>query len=96
MPGKKLVLIMSLKSFFGLDCAEAAHTCHKAEYNEAGFADKLKLRFHLALCNSCKDYSQKNRRLSKLVKTAKIYSCTPKEKEILQQRLKEKNSNTSN
>ena len=95
MPGKKLVLIMGIKSFFGLDCAAAAHACHKAEYNEVGFADKLRLKFHLILCSPCKDYNQKNHRLSDLVKKATLYSCTPEEKEAIRQRMKAQNSETS-
>lgn len=87
---------MGLKRFLGLDCAEAAYTCHKAEYNEAGFADKLRLKFHLFLCPPCKDYNQKNHKLSGLLRKAKLYSCTKEEKETFRRRMKQQDSETSN
>ena len=95
MPGKKLVLIMGIKSFFGLDCAEAANTCQKVEYREAGIADRLRLKFHLFLCSPCKDYSKKNHRLSHLLEKAKLHSCTREEKEAFRKRMQEQNSETS-
>ncbi len=87
---------MGIKSFLGLDCTEAAHNCHKAEYNEAGIADKLRLKVHLLLCPPCKDYSEKNHKLSELLKKAKLHSCTREEKETYRQRMKQQDSESSN
>lgn len=87
---------MGIKSFLGLDCGEAANACHKAEYGEAGFADKLRLKLHLLLCPPCKDYSEKNHRLSILLKKAKFHSCTKEEKDKYRQRMEQQDSETSN
>ncbi len=87
---------MGLKRFFGLDCAEAAHTSHKKEYREAGLTDKIRLKFHLLLCPPCKDYSKKNHKLSDLLRKAKIDSCTQDEKERLRERMRQQKSQKPN
>ncbi|MFD2518165.1 hypothetical protein [Salinimicrobium flavum] len=86
---------MSIMRFFGLDCAEAASACHKAEYNEAGLVEKLRLKLHLFLCTPCKDYNQKNHKLSHLIKKANLHSCSEEEKEAYRQRINEQRSETS-
>ena len=86
---------MGIKSFFGFDCEEAAKTCQKVEYSEAGIADRWRLKFHLFLCPPCKDYSKKNHRLSYLLIKANFHSCTEDEKKSFRQRMKDQNSKTS-
>lgn len=85
---------MGIRSFFGLDCEAAANACDKAVYNEAGFSDRLRLKFHLFLCPPCKDYNHKNNKLTHLIKKADLKSCTEEEKAAYRQRMKEENSET--
>lgn len=87
---------MGIRSFFGLDCEAAAHTCDKFAYEEAGLADRLRLRLHLFLCPPCKDYSHKNHKLTELIKKADLRSCTEEEKAAYRQRMREENSETFN
>lgn len=86
---------MDMKEFLGLDCKEATNACHRAEYNEAGFADKVRLKIHLFLCSPCKAYKEENKKLSYLLKKATIHSCSREEKNALHQRILDQRSNTS-
>lgn len=87
---------MGIRSFFGLDCEAAANACDRAAYNEAGLADKLRLKFHLFLCPPCKDYTRKSEKLNYLLKKADLKSCTEEEKVAFRQRMEEKNSESLN
>jgi len=71
---------MSKKKSLFVDCSEAANCCDKAQYKEASFFEKLKIRLHFALCGPCKDYSTKNTKLTNLIKKSKIKTCTEEEK----------------
>lgn len=72
---------MSLRSFLGLNCEDAASYCNKAEYNEASISDKVKLKFHLIFCKPCKEYNHKNHKLTQLLKKADLKSCSENEKD---------------
>ena len=75
-----------------LSCAEAAKLCTKAEYKEAVFIEKLRLRLHLYFCRNCKEYHHNNKKLSSLIKRAKISPCSSREKEALKEKIKNRNS----
>lgn len=85
---------MSIKSFFSLNCEEAAGYCNKVEYREASFQDKIKLNLHLFFCSPCKKYDHNNHKLSRLIEKADLKSCTKEEKEAYRQRMKEESSET--
>ena len=78
-----------------LSCAEAANVCTKAEYDEAGFMEKLRLKLHLYFCRTCKEYNQNNKKLSSLLQKAKINSCSSQQKDIFKEKIKNGNSKTS-
>lgn len=78
-----------------LSCAEAAKVCQKAEYREANTREKLRLKLHVFLCKTCRDYYQNNRKLSDLIKKADIKPCSAEQKEIFKQHMKNGNSKTS-
>ena len=84
---------MSISSLLGLKCEDAASYCNKAEYKEASFSDKVKLKVHLFFCKPCKDYNHKNHKLSQLIKKADLKSCTEEEKDLYRQQI-EANSET--
>lgn len=62
------------------DCTEATHCCDKAQYKEASLVEKVKIHAHILLCQPCKRYTEKNTRLTELVKKANIKKCTEAEK----------------
>lgn len=71
---------MNIKSkFLFVDCSEAATCCDKAQYKEANFLEKVKLTIHLALCKTCRKFSDRNSRLTHLIKDSNLKTC-PEEK----------------
>lgn len=80
---------MKKRSILRIDCSEAAEVCNKAEYKEAGFLEKLKLKFHLFACRNCKKYNQRNSRLSSLLRKASIHTCTEQEKEAFKKQMED-------
>ena len=77
-----------------LSCAEAANVCTRAEYKEAGFKEKLKLKLHLYFCRTCNEYYHNNKKLTSLLQKADIKPCSLREKENFKNRMKNGNSKT--
>ena len=80
---------MKIKRIFKLDCSKAEQLCDQAQYREAGFLSKTKLRLHLLFCKTCKDYTRQNVKLTSLLKKASIKTCTRQEKENYRKKIKE-------
>lgn len=74
------------KSLF-VDCSEAAHCCDKAQYEEATLVEKLKIHIHLFFCKPCKKYSDKNIKLTALIKKSRLKTCTEKEKKVWKEKI---------
>lgn len=66
---------------FFLGCDEAAHLCDKTQYKEAGVFDKLMLKIHLLMCRLCRGYASRNTKLTQTIKSAKLQTLPPEEKE---------------
>ncbi len=45
-----------------------------------GSLEKVKMMFHLLFCSRCRDYTNKNTRLTHLLRKAELKSCTEEEK----------------
>ncbi|MBT8261042.1 MAG: hypothetical protein HKO92_04895 [Flavobacteriaceae bacterium] len=71
---------MSKKRRFFIACDEANHNCDKSQYNEATFWEKIKLTVHLIYCRACREYSNKNAKLTKIVDNPKIDCLNKDEK----------------
>ena len=54
-----------------VDCKKAGHLCDKGQYKDASLFEKLKVRFHNMVCKPCSDYSERNAKLTKLIKDSK-------------------------
>ena len=67
------------KSLF-VDCSEAATCCTKAQYDEAGFFEKIKLTIHLAFCRTCRTFSSRNSKLTRKLKEANLECCSEEKK----------------
>lgn len=76
------------KSFF-VDCSEAAICCDKAQYAEASFFEKIKLRIHLLLCQTCRKFSARNNKLSGLIKDSNLECCSEEKKEEWRKNIKQ-------
>ncbi|WP_370477869.1 hypothetical protein [Tamlana flava] len=63
---------MSAKFKVFLPCEKANHVCDKTQYKEASIWEKIKLNVHLVYCRACREYTKKNTKLTKSVKTSKI------------------------
>ncbi|MDR6301958.1 hypothetical protein [Mesonia maritima] len=64
-------------------CEKAGCICDKAQYNEAQLWEKLMLRFHLLICSRCRKYTEKNKKLTSLLKNADLYSLNEQEEKEL-------------
>ncbi len=55
-----------------LKCDEANHVCDKSQYKEASLIEKVRLTIHLLYCKYCREYSNKNAKLTKCVVNSKV------------------------
>ncbi len=74
-----------------ISCEEAAILCNKAQYKEATFVQKIKLKFHLLLCSTCAAFTKKNTQLTSLCQEADLQILSEPEKIKMKERLQEKN-----
>ena len=54
--------------FIKINCREANDICNKAQYDEVGFFEKIKLNLHLMNCKICALYTKQNKLLTKSYK----------------------------
>lgn len=76
-------------------CEEAAHICDKHQYKEISFSDSLRMRIHLFLCKFCREYSERNGKLTKTIKASNIKTLPLEDKELLKDRLAQEMNNSS-
>nr|MUH38899.1 hypothetical protein [Zobellia laminariae] len=74
-----------------ISCDKAAIICNKAQYREATFTEKLKLRFHLFMCKTCSKATKENTQLTTLCQKADLHSLTEQEKLKMKQILDKMN-----
>lgn len=70
-----------------ISCDKAKLICDKAQYNEASFFDKIKLKIHLFICKTCPGHSKQNSQLTDLCGKAKLQSLSENDKEVMKQKL---------
>lgn len=73
-----------------ISCDKAAIICNKVQYKEATLIDKLKLRFHLAMCRTCSAFTKKNTEFTTLCEKANLNSLSEQEKMTMKEELKNK------
>lgn len=64
-----------LKKLFFIDCTEANNCCDRAQYNDAKPLERIRLIAHLLVCKTCRKYTFRNRKLTRLLKKSKIEPC---------------------
>lgn len=72
---------MKNRKIFFIECSEASRCCDKAQYDEASRFDKFKIHLHNFFCRPCSDYTEKNVKLTKIIKKAEIKTCSEAEKQ---------------
>jgi len=72
-----------------LSCEEAQVICHKKQYREARFSEKVRLGLHILFCNACSKFSRKNNRLTRMICRADIQTLPEADKERIKQSLKD-------
>lgn len=73
-----------------ISCEEASIICNKTQYKEATFMEKIKLKLHLFVCNTCSKFSKKNTKLTLLFEKTDLRSLSESEKIEMKQQLQEK------
>jgi len=71
-------------------CEKASAICNKAQYKEASFIDRLKLRYHLLVCKTCSEFTKKNTELTSLCDKANLQSLSEQEKLKMKEQLQGK------
>ncbi len=69
-----------IKSIF-ISCSDSVQCCDRAQYDEATIFEKIKIYIHIAICKACREYTNKNVKLTKLIKKSNLKACTKEEKE---------------
>ncbi|WP_298473453.1 hypothetical protein [uncultured Maribacter sp.] len=70
-----------------ISCEKAKLICNKAQYKEASFFEKIKLKMHLFICKACAGHSKKNGQLTELCSKANLHSLSEGDKELMKQKL---------
>ena len=78
---------------FLMPCDKANHTCDKTQYKEASLWEKIKLNMHLIYCRACREYTNNNSKLTKIISKSKVEcldkDCKEKMKKDLETAIKE-------
>lgn len=68
-----------------ISCEKAANICNKAQYKEATFWEKIKLKFHLLMCKTCAKHSKNNTKLTSLCNKARIAVLSDEDKKKMKE-----------
>jgi len=75
-----------------MKCEEAGHVCDKNQYEEAGFWEKIRLNIHLLYCKACRKHVARNTKLTKAIKNSNLKSMPQKDKDIINDKLRQEMS----
>jgi len=70
-----------------ISCEKAALICNKAQYREASFMEKMKLRFHLFICKTCSKFTKQNTEFTSICDKANLQSLSEQQKEEMKKQL---------
>ena len=71
------------KSFLFITCEEAYHICDKSQYGESSMWEKIKLNLRYVWCRFTRAYVQKNIKLTKAMRLAKVQSLEQHERDLM-------------
>ncbi|HUH47559.1 MAG TPA: hypothetical protein VLZ54_10435 [Arenibacter sp.] len=72
-------------------CKEVEIICTKIQYREATILEKIRIRVHLCMCRTCRNFSKKNHKLSLLCKDANFRTLPIADKEKMKKNLSSMN-----
>ncbi len=78
-----------------ISCEEAATICHKSQYRESSFWDRIRLQLHVYYCKNCSQFVKKNTRLTSLCNKAHLKALTEEEKEEIKKKLEQTQGGTA-
>jgi len=73
-----------------ISCEKASIICNKAQYEEATFIEKIRLRFHLLWCKTCSKFTRQNTDFTTLCDKAKLQGLSEQEKLKMKEQLQRK------
>ncbi len=68
-----------------MKCNEAQNVCDKSQYKESSLWERIKLTIHLLYCKTCRSYSFKNKKLTRVIQKAKIETLPKEDKKHLKE-----------
>ncbi len=77
------------KSFLFVTCDEAKQICDKSQYGEASHWERIKLNIRLSWCRVTRAYTQNNKKLTEMMKQAKLETVEDKRKQDMKKKLQE-------
>lgn len=77
------------KSFLFISCEEAKHICDKSQYGEATGWERIKLAIRLSWCRVTRAYSNRNNKLTDVVKNAEIECLKNDERKKIKQQFEQ-------
>lgn len=72
---------------FRIPCEQANHICDKSQYKEATLLEKIKLNIHLIYCRACREYTRRNQKLTRSLKSSQWKTLSTAEKNLLKKQL---------
>jgi len=72
---------------FNFKCKETNHKCDKHQYGELKFFEMLLMKFHLFLCQPCREYSKRNKQLTDTINSVELHLLPDEEKAKLKSKL---------
>ena len=81
------------KSFLFITCEEAHHICDKSQYGEASFWERVKLSIRLSWCQVTRNYTKKNRALTKAMKSSEVECLKDNEMDALKSQFQKELNN---
>ena len=93
MHGKKLVLNKKMLRLIKITKEEAFHICDKSQYYESTVWEKVKLYLRYFWCPNTRHYVNRNKKLSKVIKSSNLDCLHYSERKEMQERLNKRLKN---
>lgn len=93
MHGEKLVLNIAMFRLIIISKEEAFHICDKSQYYESTLWEKTKLHLRYMWCPNTRHYVDRNKKLTKTIKSSNLGCLHHSERTIIEDRLNEKLKN---
>ncbi len=72
-----------------ISCEKAALICNKAQYREATFLEKGKLKLHVLFCKTCSKFTKQNTTFTSLCDKANLHGLSEADKDKMKAELQD-------